>query len=214
MTNETKSEKTSMKTIPPAKEETPITTKIEGKAPISTTHIHTSGSATTLPKVPKTKEEKKKKEEKNKTEALSGKPAKKKGAKAVWVKKIKVVKTKEAKNIMELLSNKWKPVFWGRFGKKNIRTRKNEKYDKWRKPRGEDMQQRRDDGAVVNTGYRTPKATRGIHPSGYREIMVYTKKDLEMIQPTHAARISSTIGRKKRIELIQLANEKKIHVLN
>ena len=60
------------------------------------------------------------------------------------------------------LLGKWKPVFWGRF-ERRISTRKNPKYDKWR-ARGEDMQQRRDDGAVVAAGYRTSKAIRFTHP--------------------------------------------------
>ena len=149
-----------------------------------------------------------------KNDPTPNKPAKKKGKKAVWVKKEKVKKDTKTKDVQEDLLSKWKPVFWGRFGKKHMRTRNNPKYDKWRKPRGEDMQQRRDDGAVVDVGYRGPRAIRGVHPSGYREVMVFTRKDLEMIKPMHAARISGTIGRKKKIELIKFANEKKIPVLN
>lgn len=159
-------------------------------------------------------ETKKTEKKETKNDPTPSKPTKKKGTKATWVKKEKVKKDTKAKETQDDLSTKWKPVFWGRFGKKHMRTRNNPKFDKWRKPRGEDMQQRKDDGAVVDAGYRSPKALRGIHPSGYKEVMVFTKKDLQSMKPTHAARISGTIGRKKKIELIKFANEKKIWVLN
>lgn len=147
-------------------------------------------------------------------EKTSNKPAKKKGKKDAWVKKEKIKKDAQTLENAELLSTKWKPVFWGRFGKKNLRTRNNPKYDKWRKPRGEDMLLRKDDGMLVQAGYRTPKAFRGLHPSGYEEVMIYSASDLKNVKPRQAARIAATIGRKKRITIIKIANEKKIPVLN
>lgn len=155
-----------------------------------------------------------KKEDKAATSPTPSKPAKKKGVKAKWIKKEKTKKTKESKKIQATLESKWKPVFWGRFGKKNLRARTNPKFDKWRKPRGEDMQQKRDDGAVVAVGYRGPKAIRFIHPSGFKEVMIYSKKDLDMIKPTQAGRFAAGIGRRKRIDLIKYANEKKVYILN
>ncbi|MEK6821355.1 MAG: eL32 family ribosomal protein, partial [archaeon] len=151
---------------------------------------------------------------KEKAPVVSSKPAKKKGVKITWVKKEKHVKGDVLKAIQEELADKWKPVFWGRFGKKNLRKRTNPKFDKWRKPRGEDMQQRRDDGAVVAVGYRTPKSIRGVHPSGYREVLVASVNDMKKLTPLHAARISGTVGRKKRVELITYANKNKIYVIN
>lgn len=160
------------------------------------------------------KKTKAKKDEKVSTSATPSKPVKKKGVKAKWIKKEKTKKTKEAKKIQSTLESKWKPVFWGRFGKKMFRARTNPKFDKWRKPRGEDMQQKRDDGAVVAVGYRGPKSIRFTHPSGFKEVMIYSKKDLDMIKPTQAGRFASGIGRKKRIDLIKYANEKKVYILN
>lgn len=154
------------------------------------------------------------KKEEKKEAPSSNKPAKKKGKKDVWVKKDRMKKSDVVNDMKDDLLGKWKPVFWGRFGKKNLRTRKNPKYDKWRKPRGEDMQQRRDDGAVVAAGYRTPKAIRFVHPSGYQEVLVQSARDFNGMKPTQAARFSGTIGRKKKIALIKIANEKKIQVLN
>lgn len=154
------------------------------------------------------------KKDTEKKEHASNKPAKKKGTKAVWVKKEKVTKTSEVKDMQDAQLEKWKPTFWGRFGKKNLRTRRNPKYDKWRKPRGEDMLLRKDDGMIVQSGYRTPRAIRGMHPSGYEEVLIQSARDFNNVKKNQAARISGTIGRKKKIALIKLANEKKIPVLN
>lgn len=153
-----------------------------------------------------------KKEEKK--EVVSTKPAKKKGKKATWVKKIKVKKDTKTKEVQETINGKWKPVFWGRFGKKNLRTQRDPKYAKWRKPRGIDILRERNDGELPNSGFQTPRAFRFMHPSGYREVLVQSKKDLDNIKPMHAARFARTMGRKKRIELIQYANSKNIPVLN
>jgi large subunit ribosomal protein L32e len=184
-----------------SKENTPkVEAKVEAKA-------ETKTSKTTSAKTSAKKESQKK-------EHASNKPVKKKGVKAAWVKKEKVTKTNEVKDTQNELIQKWKPTFWGRFGKKNLRTRKNPKYDKWRKPRGEDMLLRKDDGMIVQSGYRTPRSIRGMHPSGYEEVLIQSARDFNSVKKNQAARISGTIGRKKKIALIKLANEKKIPVLN
>ena len=87
----------------------------------------------------------------------------------------------------------------------------------WRKPRGIDSDQQRhtqDRGAVPRVGYGNPKAVRGTHPTGAKEILVKTVKDLEKVVAGTAARFSSTLGKKKRDELRKKAEEKKIRVLN
>lgn len=90
--------------------------------------------------------------------------------------------------------------------------------DSWRSPRGRDSKMRRDKKGKppqVKIGYRTPRAERGIHPSGFRETLVRTPRDLEEINPeTHAARISSTVGAKKRGQIIDRAKELGIKILN
>jgi large subunit ribosomal protein L32e len=64
-------------------------------------------------------------------------------------------------------------------------------------------------------GYRTPKRTRGLHPSGYLEFLVQTVEALYELDPRiHAARIARTVGGKKRAELLVLAKERGISVLN
>jgi large subunit ribosomal protein L32e len=67
----------------------------------------------------------------------------------------------------------------------------------------------------VRVGFRGPKETRGLHPSGFEEIMVYTVNDLDSINPeTQAARIGGTVGSKKRQAIIEKAKERDIRLLN
>jgi large subunit ribosomal protein L32e len=90
--------------------------------------------------------------------------------------------------------------------------------DVWRKPHGIDSKMRKKvKGWPVSptTGYRSPKKTRGLHPSGFVETRVQSVEDLGGIDPElQAIRIARTVGGRKRVEIIALAEEKGIHVLN
>jgi len=89
---------------------------------------------------------------------------------------------------------------------------------KWRKPMGGQTKLRRHYGYrpnVVSIGYRGPKTVRGLHPSGFREILVHTVRDLEAIDPKlEAARIAGSVGARRRTEIQAAADEKGIRVLN
>lgn len=87
----------------------------------------------------------------------------------------------------------------------------------WRKPKGIDNHMRLKKKGwpkSVTVGYRSPKKIRGLHPSGFNEILVYNIKDLDEIQSHQAIRISQTVGRRKRAEIIEKAQKLSIHVLN
>jgi len=88
----------------------------------------------------------------------------------------------------------------------------------WRKPKGIDSKMRlRVKGwpKIVKVGYRGPAAVRGLHPSGFRDVLVYNVSDLERLNPeTDAARIAHTVGAKKRMEILAKAKELGIKVLN
>jgi large subunit ribosomal protein L32e len=90
--------------------------------------------------------------------------------------------------------------------------------DRWRKPHGVDSKMRKKvKGWPVSptVGYRSPKNIRGLHPSGFVEIRVYSIADLGGIDPElQAIRIAQTVGNRKRVEIMALAEEKGIHVLN
>jgi len=64
-------------------------------------------------------------------------------------------------------------------------------------------------------GYRTQAEIRGLHPSGFREVMVYRPNDIESIDPKkEAARIGSTVGARKREDIIEIADKRGIRILN
>ncbi|WP_181692362.1 50S ribosomal protein L32e [Natronomonas sp. LN261] len=88
----------------------------------------------------------------------------------------------------------------------------------WRRPRGGLSKQRRGvkgKGPKVEAGYRTPKAVRGRHPSGFEEVRVENTDDLEGVDgDREAVRIGSTVGGRKRERIEELAEEAGIRVLN
>ena len=88
----------------------------------------------------------------------------------------------------------------------------------WRRPRGIHSKMRRGmkrRPPMVEIGYGGPALVRGLHPSGFEEVMVYNVDGLEAIDPkTQAARIGGTVGVKKRIAIENRAKELGIRVLN
>ena len=88
----------------------------------------------------------------------------------------------------------------------------------WRAPHGMDNKQRRNykyRGSLVRVGHGKVAAARGLHPSGFAEVMVHNPGDLESIDPaTQAARIGATVGGRKRATIHARADELGIRVLN
>ncbi|WP_123533630.1 50S ribosomal protein L32e [Halosimplex salinum] len=88
----------------------------------------------------------------------------------------------------------------------------------WRKPRGTLSKQRigiKGKGATVQAGFRSPKAVRGLHPSGFEEVRVHNLDDLEDVDAdTEAVRIASKVGGRKRERIEDEAEDRQIRVLN
>jgi large subunit ribosomal protein L32e len=88
----------------------------------------------------------------------------------------------------------------------------------WRKPRGArnkiqvDMAYRPRRPVV---GYRGPALARGLHSSGFAEVLVHRPEDLDALDPqTQAARIASGVGARKRGLILKAAETKGVRVLN
>jgi large subunit ribosomal protein L32e len=88
----------------------------------------------------------------------------------------------------------------------------------WRRPRGQLSKQRRGikgKGATVESGYRSPTAARGLHPSGFEEVRVHNTGDLSEVDPaTQAVRIASAVGARKRERIEDECEDREIRVLN
>jgi large subunit ribosomal protein L32e len=68
---------------------------------------------------------------------------------------------------------------------------------------------------VVSTGYRGPVAARGLHPSGFAEVLVHRPEELEALDSNlEAARVAATVGDRKREAIEARAAELDIRVLN
>jgi len=90
--------------------------------------------------------------------------------------------------------------------------------ESWRRPRGTLSKQRRGvkgKGPTVQAGFRTPKAVRGKHPSGFEEVYVENLDDLEGVDgDREAVRIASAVGARKRERIEEEAEEQGVRVLN
>jgi len=90
--------------------------------------------------------------------------------------------------------------------------------DSWRKPKGQHNKQREQKkakGALPKPGFGSPIAVRGMHPSGFFEVMISTVKELEGLDPkTQAVRIGATVGDRKRVVIQEKAAAAGLKVLN
>jgi hypothetical protein len=68
---------------------------------------------------------------------------------------------------------------------------------------------------MVSTGYKGPRAARGLHPSGFKEVLVHNVKEICEVNPTiQVARIAHTVGKKKRLLMVAEAKKRKLQILN
>jgi large subunit ribosomal protein L32e len=119
------------------------------------------------------------------------------------------------KQLLELRTKrkKSKPHFVERESKLYARIK-----SRWRLPRGTSSPIRRrwrGEPAMVTIGHRSPREVRGLHSSGLEKVVVNNAAELLKVNPSkQGAVIASTVGNRKRAELLKLAHEKKIRVLN
>jgi len=88
--------------------------------------------------------------------------------------------------------------------------------EKWRRPRGKHNKVRKYIGGKLPRpliGFK--KKIRGLHPSGYREVLVSNVSELENLdKDTQAVRISGKVGGRKRQLIMEETKKLKLKVLN
>ena len=90
---------------------------------------------------------------------------------------------------------------------------------KWRKPKGRQNKvrlQRKGNIGMLKVGYKSPKAVRGLNGDGLREVRVENLKDLLKvdIKNNEVGVLSRTLGKKKKLEILKEALNKKISFSN
>jgi large subunit ribosomal protein L32e len=92
------------------------------------------------------------------------------------------------------------------------------KHASWRVPRGIHSKVRRHFGyrpPLVSIGYRGPEEVRGLHPSGFEEVLVHNVADLTQLdKQAQAARVGGTVGGRKAKLIEAEADKRGIRVLN
>lgn len=88
---------------------------------------------------------------------------------------------------------------------------------KWRLPKGIHSKMRlklRSYRKQPSIGYSSPKSVRGLDSKGREEKIIWNTTELEKIDKSYAIIIGSTVGTKKRIEILKKAQEKNLYVKN
>lgn len=89
---------------------------------------------------------------------------------------------------------------------------------RWRFPRGRHSKVRQmhcGRPAMPNPGYGAPAEVRGLHQSGLQMIVIRNMEELQAVNPKiQGAIIAASVGNKKRLSLLEMAQQKKITLLN
>lgn len=88
---------------------------------------------------------------------------------------------------------------------------------KWRRPKGKGNKDRRNRKGHVGrlkVGYGSPVEIRGTNREGFFEVQIYNIGDLEKVGKQEIAVIASSVGNRKKIEILKTAESKKIKISN
>lgn len=90
--------------------------------------------------------------------------------------------------------------------------------EEWRKPQGGQSKLRRHFGYRWNLpsiGYRGPREVRGLHPSGFQEVLIHNVRQLEGLDASRqAVRVAHGVGARKREEIEKSCDDKGLRLLN
>ena len=88
----------------------------------------------------------------------------------------------------------------------------------WRRARGVTSKIRKEEAgwpAKVKVGYGTATRTRGLHPRGLQERLIYRLSELGQLDPKiHIIKISARVGERKRLLILEELRQRNFHVAN
>ena len=88
----------------------------------------------------------------------------------------------------------------------------------YRKPKGKDSKMRKNlkyRSPMARVGYGKVAAARGLHPSGFQEVLVHKADQLDGLDPERqAVRIGSAVGNRKRSRIHDRADDLGLRILN
>jgi large subunit ribosomal protein L32e len=88
----------------------------------------------------------------------------------------------------------------------------------WRRARGVTSKMRKEEAGwppKVKVGYGTAARTRGLHPRGLQERLIYRLSELAGLDPKiHIVKISARVGERKRLLILEELRQRSFHVAN
>ena len=88
---------------------------------------------------------------------------------------------------------------------------------KWKRPFGRHSKIRLHRAGYAKhptLGDRSPKETIGLNQFGLKEVRIHNSSEIDKVKEGEVILIGSTVGAKKRAEIISLARKRKIRVMN
>ena len=90
--------------------------------------------------------------------------------------------------------------------------------ENWRRPRGVTSKMRKEESGwphKVKIGYGTRSTTRGLHPTGLADRLIWRLSDLEKLDPkVDLVRIAHRVGERKRLDILDRAKQLNFHIAN
>lgn len=88
----------------------------------------------------------------------------------------------------------------------------------WRRPKGRHNKMRRQlksKGVLPAPGFGSPALVRGLHPSGFREVLVHNERMLGGLEAgTHAIRVAGSVGGRRYSAIEREALQMGLRILN
>ena len=89
--------------------------------------------------------------------------------------------------------------------------------DRWRRPKGHQSKMRhkfKGYPIMVSKGWRSPVEVRGLDNKGNETVLIHTISELDNVKKHQVIIIAGTVGNKKRLAIIEKAEQLKIPVVN